>query len=217
MLITATTTCIIIFVSIAFWVWRRKVRKDNKNDDQYAWKLRLSPSERYYLKNWGSSKHEGTHNITATMQIDFKDSDQINYESFRTNVEYVLRALQLKHPLLQVGLLYDCASTSFSCYRDCWYFARKKVVPKIQLEDTNDSWEDAHKHAMNRSWELDGPFMGVTIAKGEFTKGKLYIVFRFHHVICDASCCSNLVSEFALILNDLKHGSGPESELPCTF
>jgi hypothetical protein len=220
-LLVATATALAIslaslFIFLARSVLRKGKQQESTPPQDYVWKVKLCPTERFYLKNFSSEKCAGSNNICSTMEVVFKNSNDLDYEKFKSNVAYVLRALQLKHPLLQVGLMYDHPDKAYSIYRDCWYFVRHKIVPPVPLDDTTDDWKTAHRNAMNHSWGFEGPFMAVTIVKGDLAQGQLHVVFRFHHVICDASCCSNLVCEFAMIMNELSHGSGP-SDLPCSI
>jgi NRPS condensation-like uncharacterized protein len=220
------TTATAIAVSLAyllFYIVNELVKKRalaksvESSQEDVVWRVKLCPTERFYLKYITSDKYAGSHNICATMEVTFDNAEDVNYEKYKSNVAYVLRALQLKHPLLQVGIEYDHPDKSHSIYQDNWYFVRRTTVPYVQIHDTDDDWRVAHKDAMNHTWNLNGPFMAVTIVKGDLKKGKSHIVFSFHHVICDASCCSNLVCEFAMIMNEMSHnGSGP-SDLPCSL
>jgi NRPS condensation-like uncharacterized protein len=217
--ISVTVVFLIRRVASVYTIWRKSgsvSRKENEatveNDEEIEWKEKMETAERYMLRHFKNPMFEGGNNILVCMEFIIHEPDKFVHQLFVDNCRKVLDALQKRHPLLQVGLEGPKSpdENSVDYYKDGWYFVKKKKFPKVPLTEVEDSWTNTCRKEMNTGWSLDGPFMRLTVCFDP-SEEKYYLIYCWHHCICDASSCARLVRDFLGILNYFDHHD-PHSE-----
>src|SRR4051794_20334889 len=105
-LATVLACAIVLFsLLIASKLLRRKTKLPKMSED-VLWRHPLTSSERFWLKWFKSQKYPGSNNLVFSVMCKFNSTDDVSTYKFRQSLAYVLRVVQLKNPLLQVGLEY---------------------------------------------------------------------------------------------------------------
>jgi hypothetical protein len=180
------------------------------NDDDILWRVPLSPAERYQLRHMNNPTYEGNNNIVSVMEFKVL-TPKFDYSVFLYNLRSVLNAVQMRHPLLQCGIVYDKMTVDGKYDvqdRHGWNFVRRREIQCIPIHEVSLSWSDACIVEMNTSFSFDGPFMRVTVCKdGSGTNGtnSFFVLFCFHHVASDAGSGARIVQDLTGILDLMDH------------